>query len=143
MFETLLHRRSRHFHNQTRVHEINFCMLQKLLPDPQTLHGEVVQPIGDASHLIIRIKEYGKYTTVLSLCIKLKTTSPLVSDMVFEVRIYHDACVAEATHYQGHGRFDARYPQQNSHGYHEDEKHQANRLLQECLKYCLTHLTCK
>ncbi|MEW5755716.1 MAG: DUF1249 domain-containing protein [Pseudomonadota bacterium] len=118
-------------------------MLRQLLPSLHPSGTEVTHSINDASRLIIRIKECCKYTTVLTLIMRLEAASRLVSDMVFEIRVYHDLCVAEATHYQGQGRFQATYPRHNDRGYHEDEKHQANRLLQECLKYSLKHLPAK
>ncbi|MFT6389271.1 MAG: hypothetical protein ACJAUP_002661 [Cellvibrionaceae bacterium] len=56
----------------------------------------------------------------------------------FEVRLYHDATVAEVIAWEGRSRFKARHDYPNPRMYHSDEKAQLNRFLGELLELCLT-----
>ncbi|MGH1439323.1 MAG: DUF1249 domain-containing protein [Cellvibrionaceae bacterium] len=56
----------------------------------------------------------------------------------FEVRLYHDASVAEVIAWEGNRRFKARHEYPNPRMYHSDEKAQLNRFLGELLELCLT-----
>lgn len=56
----------------------------------------------------------------------------------FEVRLYHDASVAEVIAWEGNRRFKARHDYPNPRMYHSDEKAQLNRFLGELLELCLT-----
>lgn len=56
----------------------------------------------------------------------------------FEVRLYHDASVAEVIAWEGNRRFKARHDYPNPRMYHSDEKAQLNRFLGELLEFCLT-----
>lgn len=126
---------TRHYHNQTRLHETNYCLLLQLLPSVRELDESTHLAFGH--HLRIEIRERSRYTSVLTLKLPMAHFLPLIPELTLIVRVYHDAKVAEATHFQGHGRFKTIYSHPNAMCYHVDEKHQANRLLQECLAYCL------
>lgn len=56
----------------------------------------------------------------------------------FDVRLYHDATVAEVVSWEGHRRFRARHDYPNPRMYHSDEKAQLNRFLGELLELSLT-----
>jgi uncharacterized protein YqiB (DUF1249 family) len=55
-----------------------------------------------------------------------------------DVRLYHDAAVAEVIAWQGHRRFQARHEYPNRKMYQRDEKAQLNKFLGELLEFCLT-----
>lgn len=55
----------------------------------------------------------------------------------FEVRLYHDATVAEVIAWEGHRRFHARNEYPNPKMHQADEKAQLNRFLGELLELCL------
>lgn len=135
MLTTIAQVKNRHFHNQTRLHETNYLLLMQLLPYLRELNENTRLSFGD--HLRVEIRERSKYTTVLIIKLPMKYFQPLIPELMLTVRVYHDAKVAEATHFQGHGRFEAIYSYPNALLYHMDEKHQANRLLQECLGHFL------
>jgi len=85
------------------------------------------QPIGDEPQ--ISMADIQGSVTMLSS--RFKSYS-------FEVRLYHDATVAEVTVWEGRRRFRARHDYPNPRMYHSDEKAQLNRFLGELLELCLT-----
>ncbi|MGH1486230.1 MAG: DUF1249 domain-containing protein [Cellvibrionaceae bacterium] len=54
-----------------------------------------------------------------------------------DVRLYHDAAVAEVIAWQGHRRFQVRHEYPNRNMYQRDEKAQLNTFLGELLEFCL------
>jgi len=58
--------------------------------------------------------------------------------MHLQVRIYHDARVAEVIDYQHNRRFDSRYKYPNIKMYQTNEKQQINFFLSEWLDFCIT-----
>lgn len=54
-----------------------------------------------------------------------------------DVRLYHDASVAEVIACQGYRRFLVRHEYPNRHMHHQDEKSQLNKFLGELLAFCL------
>jgi uncharacterized protein YqiB (DUF1249 family) len=56
-----------------------------------------------------------------------------------DVRLYHDATVAEVIAWEGRRQFRARHTYPNCNMYHSDEKAQLNRFLGELLAFCLQY----
>ncbi len=56
-----------------------------------------------------------------------------------DVRLYHDASLAEVVKCQRYHRFSARYEYPNVDMHQADEKAQINRFLGELLAHCLSH----
>ena len=112
-------------------------LLTTLLGDLNQIKDRYHFPLKDNSELTIQIIERHRYTLILTLQLNLPHLAPFNNDLSLEVRLYLDAGVAEVSHFQGHGRFAARCEIPNKNGYHADEKQQANRMLQESLRYCI------
>lgn len=127
----------KHFFNQTRLHEANYLLLKTLLGDLETLSPQYSFSLMGDSHLEITLKEQHRYTSIIYFTLSLPHLKPFNNDLYLEARIYHDAHVVEVTHFQGHGRFSVQCKTPNMKGYHMDEKQQANRMLQESLRYAL------
>ena len=72
---------------------------------------------------------------------KMEPRMPLLwlqhSQQTLNVRIYHDACVAEVMGYQKHRHFTSRYDYPNPDMFHKNEKQQLNKFLGEWLDHCL------
>ncbi len=134
---TIAARHKKHFFNQTRLHEANYNLLQQLLGCLDEMAPHYHFKLVKSSALHIETKERHRYTTFIELTLNLPHLAVFNTDLNIEARVYHDARVVEASHYQGHGRFAVQSHLPNDKGYHLDEKQQANKMLQEALRYSL------
>jgi uncharacterized protein YqiB (DUF1249 family) len=57
--------------------------------------------------------------------------------MNLDLRLYHDASMAEIVAFQRHRHLEGRYDYPNPNMYQRDEKIQQNRYLAEILELCL------
>lgn len=124
-------------HLQT-VCALNYGRLRRLLPDlaheQYRFHWDTP---GEAPAVMeIAVLERSVYTDTLRIC---QTTSrlPWCPRLDMEVRIYHDAGLAEVLRFQSARRIPARnrYPNPAMHA--RDEKTQVNEFLAECIDHCL------
>lgn len=122
------------------VCERNYWRLKKLLPELAArahFRFHWTQP-GNAQHaeLNILVEERSAYTTTLMIS---QTTGrlPWCPRLDMQVRLYHDAGMAEVLSFQMARRILAknRYPNPAMHA--RDEKTQVNEFLAECLEHCL------
>ena len=58
-------------------------------------------------------------------------------DYSVDVRLYHDAEIAEVIRYQQHRKFNPRYAYPNAKMHQVDEKSKINQFLGELLAHCL------
>lgn len=116
----------------------NFIKLQRLFPDNtlgssraiRLVRGE--RSIGTAS---FRVIERFPFTTTVAFNYQCHT---LIEPQQFHVRIYDDACMAEVVLSKAGHQLEGVYPYPNQKMYHQDEKHQLNRMLGEALGVCMT-----
>ncbi len=128
--------------------ERNYAQLRFFLPGAVAAHhandqDARVMSAGDSK--VIQINEYEGYRIkLLELC-KFTTTIKIehVSDTAlgwlrpqFEVRLYHDARLAEVVSCQQVRRFKAVYDYPNLEMMQPDEKRQINLLLRDWLMLC-------
>jgi uncharacterized protein YqiB (DUF1249 family) len=128
--------------------ERNYAQLRFFLPGAVAAHhasdeGARLMTAGDSK--VIQINEYEGYRIkLLELC-KFTTTIKIehVSDTAlgwmrpqFEVRLYHDARLAEVVSCQQVRRFKAVYDYPNLEMMQPDEKRQINLLLRDWLMLC-------
>lgn len=123
------------------VCEGNYLRLMKLLPELEA--GEqhvflVQQSSGIPSRVVIQVREVHKYTTMLSL-LQQGSGPRWLTSVCMQVRLYHDANMAEVTQYQGERNFDGRYQYPNPGMRQPDEKVQLNRFLADWLNHCLQY----
>jgi len=133
----ITHSQKKHFFNQTQLHEANYVLLETLLGDLNEIDPQYTFSLVSNSRLEIKLKDKHRYTSIIDIKLSLPHLKPFNNDLHLEARIYHDAHVVEVTHFQGHGRFSVQCETPNKKGYHPDEKQQANRMLQESLRYTL------
>lgn len=117
--------------------ELNYARLARLL---SVMHGH-------RCRLVLRWKEQmlgaltmevigsSRYTTTLQL--RQEQTAQWLPVPMLEVRVYHDARMAEVVAAQNSRRLLARYPYPNAQMHQPDEKSQLNLFLGEWLKHCL------
>ncbi len=116
--------------------EMNFRRLKKLLPE-DVAAGDCLR-FGVATNAVeLLIKERAPYTTM----IELRLAKPLFEELpapTLQVRIYHDASLAEVMGASGLRPVKPRYQYPNVSMYQRDEKAQQNRYLGEWLSLCLS-----
>jgi len=122
------------------VCERNYWRLKKLLPELDQRSGYCFHWRQAGGHeqaeLRVEVVERSAYTDSLMLS---QTTSrlPWCPRLDMQVRLYHDAEMAEVVSFQAARRILAlnRYPNPAMHS--RDEKTQVNEFLAECLEHCL------
>jgi uncharacterized protein YqiB (DUF1249 family) len=123
--------------NPIGLFEENYRLLQALLPEPSEGESRFRMASARGGPLLqIHIQQRCPYTTILELAMPFDAGSLHLPDLHMQLRLYHDARVAEVAAYQGCGRLPAPY-QVNRHApFLVDEKRQINLLLHELLHYC-------
>lgn len=128
-------------HLQT-VCALNYGRLRRLLPglahDEYRFHWE--QPGSQPALMEVMVLERSAYTDTLLLRQTVRPEDerlPWYPRLDMEVRIYHDAELAEVLRFQAARRIPARNRYPNAAMHARDEKTQVNEFLAECLEHCL------
>ena len=88
----------------------------------------------DLGKIRIEILERCRYTTSLRL---VQEDVSLKASTCMDVRLYHDARMAEVLSFQGVGKLRASYQYPNDRMLQRDEKALCNEFLADWLSYCL------
>ncbi len=120
--------------------DANYVRMMKLLPN---LHEEDAWQFGvdvGSSHwqVDIVVQERAKYTTTVQVS-QADNLGSWSEPLRLQVRLYHDARMAEVLRWQHHYQVQPRYEYPNQQMYQSDEKAQFNRFLGEWLNHCLTN----
>ncbi|MCM2680392.1 DUF1249 domain-containing protein [Echinimonas agarilytica] len=86
----------------------------------------------------LTVVELARYTTTIEIS-QNKALGPSYIKPSMEVRMYHDARMAEVLSSQQISGVRARYDYPNSRMHQRDEKIQINRFLAEWLSFCFEH----
>lgn len=118
---------------------LNYGRLRRLLPDLAAqdfyrFHWD--QPGPQPALLEVEVLERSAYTDTLLLS-QTTTRLPWCPRLDMEVRLYHDAELAEVLRFQAARRIPARNRYPNPAMQTRDEKTQVNEFLAECLHHCL------
>jgi uncharacterized protein YqiB (DUF1249 family) len=122
--------------------EANYARLIQLLPDINTIdrHEFDINTSHDnnnsSARICIDVVERCKYTTMLTVY-QSSASVNWVPAPKFDVRIYHDAAMAEVIGFRAHRKVLAKYEYPNEAMHHQDEKHQLNCFLGEWLGHCM------
>lgn len=118
--------------------EGNYLRLLRLLPSGEAERTFVLSAKNQDARVRIVIDEDHRYTSILS--VYQDGLSPAwLQPLALQVRMYHDAGMAEVTSWQNEKRFDGRYLYPNPAMRLPDEKVQLNRFLSEWLAHCLRY----
>lgn len=123
--------------NPIGLFEENYRLLLALLPDWE--EGErSIQLRGKQGSALLEVSllEQARYTTSLVLNMPFSRGDLHLPQLRMELRLYHDAQVAEVTAYQGCQRIPAPYQIDRPGRWLLDEKRQVNLLLHELLRFC-------
>ena len=121
--------------------EANYVRFLKLLPDEQAgIERIFIVEQGQDRQARVRllVEERHRYTTMLRV-VQEGISPSWIQPPIMQVRLYHDANMAEVLSYQNEHRFDGRYQYPNPQMRLPDEKLQLNRFLADWLEHCLHH----
>ena len=115
--------------------EANYWRLERLLH--RFCEDDRRFAIGEHMQLRIRVQERSPYTTLLEIAQEQSAVAALVPRV--NVRVYHDARLAEVVTFAHQRRVFPHYDYPNPAMLQPDEKAQWNRFLGEWLSHCLQH----
>ncbi len=121
------------------VCESNYARLMRLLPGMRDGAEERRIALSQGDRLVgvlaLEVVESCPYTSTLR--VRQDYTLPWMPSPQLEVRVYHDARMAEVTGAENARRFRSVYPYPNAAMHQPDEKSQLNLFLGEWLSHCL------
>lgn len=130
--------RKRCHKNMTRLHELNYVKLLCIVPDINAFALLRKRRMDTKeSSIIVNVDEHTRFTTQLSFDLQHPGESLYLGGMFLQIRMYHDAKVAEVVSFQRQHRFDSRYHYPNPKMHQRNEKQQLNFFLGEWLDYCI------
>jgi uncharacterized protein YqiB (DUF1249 family) len=117
----------------------NYARLMRLLPDMREHVGTRRVALSQGEHLLgvlaLEVLEACPYTTTLQL--RQEQSWPWLPVPPLQVRVYHDARMAEVVSAANTRGFRSTYLYPNSAMHQPDEKTQLNQFLAEWLGHCL------
>ena len=128
--------RPRSFVSLMTLYESNFIRLGWLVPDLQRLRGSLTSEVAGSPALEISVREQSRYTTTLGMTYLFADGSAPARDPELEIRVYHDARLAEACGttanpaHPGLRRLAASVPHDHR------RRWSCNMLLNKWLEYC-------
>ena len=123
--------------NMHQVCEVNYGRLLKLLPDCDTEDLQYQFKVNASLLYTIKIIECSRYTSTLKMSQKNQIGFEFLRPVV-QVRLYHDAKMAEVISAQNIGSLKPSYQYPNTKMYQKNEKEMVNLFLAEWLQFCLT-----
>ncbi|ARU90040.1 DUF1249 domain-containing protein [Pseudomonas sp. M30-35] len=119
--------------------EANYARLMRLLPamreEPSARRVAVSQGEKLLGVLALDVLENCPYTSTVR--VRQEHSLPWLPIPALEVRVYHDARMAEVVGAESSRRFRGIYPYPNADMHQPDEKTQLNLFLGEWLSHCL------
>src|SRR5690606_11145407 len=117
--------------------EMNYGRLSRLLRLKSAEHEFHLTLANQHLSVKIKVVEEQRYTTMLEIA--QDSAHPWLGPQSMQVRLYHDAHMAEVLGYQQQGQFAGHYTYPNRHMRHPDEKQQLNEFLAHWLENCLKY----
>ncbi|WP_157981072.1 DUF1249 domain-containing protein [Pseudidiomarina insulisalsae] len=117
-----------------RLAAVNYAALTKLVKQIKQGSEKLIK-VGSHLHFRVAVVQRAPYTTDIRIQQHaLQTKLPGLVETELEVRLYHDAQLAEVTRSQNVQRLAAVYTQPNPAMHQRNEKFQVNQFLQEWLE---------
>ena len=116
--------------------EANYRRLMRLFPGYEQQPRRAFE-VGDAV-VELEVTARDRYTTDMRLRYK-GSAIHMGSKSCLDLRLYHDARMAEVVHCSTPRRFEARYRYPNPEMLQRDEKFQQNRFAAELMEFCLNN----
>ncbi|GAA0854190.1 DUF1249 domain-containing protein [Aliiglaciecola litoralis] len=128
-----------HLPSLLTVCEQNYARLLRILPDCDTVTLSYTFEINDGLYYRVKILDSSRYTSTVELA-QLVDNVPSYLRPVMQIRLYHDANVAEVLSAQHMGKLQPSYAYPNNKMHQPNEKEMTNHFLAEWLSFCLRHL---
>ena len=116
--------------------EANYHRLMRLFPAYEQ-ESRCIFEAGEVS-VVLEVTARDRYTTDMRLRYQ-GVLSDFGANSYFDLRLYHDARMAEVVHCSTSRRFEARYRYPNPEMLQRDEKFQQNRFAAELMEFCLNN----
>lgn len=117
----------------------NYIAIERLLPQLRNENaGRFDIEAQGGRDVSVRVRERGPYTTLIDIEQRGGGVLPATPSPQFQIRVYHDARMAEVIACHGHRQIKPRYDYPNAAMYQKDEKFQINRFFAEWLSLCRT-----
>ncbi len=127
-----------HLPSLLAVCEGNYARIIRLLPDCDTCDLSYTFSMNQGAAYRITILDSARYTSTVEIA-QLVDHAPKYLRPGMEVRLYHDAQMAEVLSSQHMGSLKASYSYPNSGMHQKNEKEMVNRFLAEWLSFCLSN----
>lgn len=118
------------------LYESNYIRLGWILPDVRAIEGRQVSRAPNDVGLHLEVIDRSRYTTTLNLSYVLSSDAGPVVTPDLQVRVYHDARLAEACDSAQSHRHDALKRLRAALWRELDERWSRNVLLNKWLEYC-------
>lgn len=128
-----------HLPTMLAVCEVNYARLLRLMPDCDTEDLRYEFSVSDSIHYSLTIIETSRYTTTVTLAQSVDKVPDYLRPRM-DIRLYHDAQMAEVISAQNVSAFKPSYAYPNANMHQPNEKEMVNRFLAECLQFCLQNL---
>ena len=117
--------------------ELNYQRLVAMLPGLRDGRQLWQFDAGDTAciHIDISLLDTAPYTSM----VEVRQGREGMTLPVLQLRLYHDATVAEVICFDGHRNWQPSYDYPNSLMYQRDEKQSLNRFLRDWLVFCRKH----
>lgn len=127
-----------HLPSMLAVCDHNYARLLRLLPDCDTLDLTYRFRVNNALSYQIVILDSSRYTSTVEIS-QVALDTPEYLKPVMQVRLYHDAQMAEVLSSQQIGAIQASYTYPNVKMHQPNEKAMVNQFLAEWLAFCVRH----
>lgn len=118
--------------------EANYMRMLKLLPEVDSESQSYDFGTGAEMHYQIKILETSRYTTTLGVS-QISESLPQWLKPTMQVRLYHDARMAEVLSSQNVSALKPSYGYPNQKMHQKNEKEMVNSFLAEWLVFCLKY----
>jgi len=125
-----------HKENCQKLYEDNYRKLVIMLPDLDTADHVTLSSESHMMSVQVDVLERTKYTVLIQLNTCYEGSMSGLLQPSIQVRMYHDAQVAEVLCVQGKRRIRSHYEYPNDAMFYPDEKRQGNKVLFEMLSFC-------
>jgi uncharacterized protein len=119
------------------LYESNYVRLGWLAPNLHAFQGEFISDVPDDCRLYLRIEDRGPYTTTFTLTYLFETPAGEIADPDLQVRVYHDAKLAEVLYSAGWHRHELLQSIRSGLRTQMSERWLRNMMLNKWLDYCV------